>query len=302
MIEHLLTMKFDCSIQYSASDDATEIKVDNASVGLKPSTITLKNETNKLEIRLKHAALVTGAAVRLGKAIALTLAEQGYDIALHYNTGEEEAMKTATEIRSLGVNCSTFQYSFMDIKNIPNFIDHIINTYPYVDVLVNNASVYDSGTIMQTTDSMFDRQWTINFKAPFFLSKEFARHVKHGNIINMLDNKIFFNQFQYSAYLISKKALYEFTKMASIEFAPKIRVNAIAPGMILPPTERTIEYLEWRKQGIPLQKCGDVRDICAAIITLLTNTFINGHIMVVDGGESRNSTGRNVIAYNDGNI
>jgi pteridine reductase len=274
---------------------ATEIIWAGTPVGLRPAQLSA--ESGGKIARERRAALVTGAAVRLGNAIAKMLARSGYDIALHYNSSRNAAEAAAQEIRSLGVRCELFQHDLGDCSGIAKVVSDVVGRLPHLDLLVNSASVYDKARIAETTPEMLEQQWAVNFKAPFFLIKEFASRVEHGSIINLLDNKIAFNQFQYAAYLGSKKALAELTKMAALEFAPRIRVNGVAPGVVLPPPGREPSYLDWRRQTIPTQKLGNPAQICAAVDTLLRNEFMNGQIVFVDGGESMNFVGRNLDSY-----
>ena len=245
----------------------------------------------------RHAALVTGGAVRLGRAIAVSLAEAGYDIALHYNTSEAEAHAAAVEIRDRGVSCELFRCDLGDTAGLERLIANARATFGNLDVLINSASTYESGTISETTEELLDRMWAVNYKAPFFLMKAFRERVEDGSIVNVLDNKIAFNQYHYAAYLASKKALAELTKMAALEFAPRIRVNAVAPGVILPAAIRTPEYLQWRRLGIPVSEAGHPRHVCEAIRYLLTNRFLTGQILFVDGGEAIDVVGRNATTF-----
>jgi pteridine reductase len=240
---------------------------------------------------------VTGGAVRLGKELALTLARAGYDIALHYNASEQAADRTADLCRAAGVRCEIFRGDFRDANCIPGLMDDVAARFPHLDLLVNSASVYESNPIAKTTPDLLDRQWCVNFKAPFLLMKAFHLRVGRGAIVNVLDNKIAFNQFQYAAYLLSKKALAEATKMAALEFAPHIRVNGIAPGVVLPASTRDEAYLEWRKEAIPVGRMGDPDRLCQGFMALVSNDFINGQILFVDGGESGNFTGRNAPTF-----
>jgi pteridine reductase len=164
-------------------------------------------------------------------------------------------------------------------------------------VLVNSASIYESGTISQTSEEQLDRMWAVNFKAPFFLMKAFRQRVGRGSIVNVLDNKIAFNQYHYAAYLSSRKALADLTKMAALEFAPGIRVNAVAPGVIMPAATRTEEYLRWRRQAIPVSEIGHSSHVCEAVGYLLTNQFLTGQILFVDGGEAIDVVGRNATTF-----
>jgi 2-amino-4-hydroxy-6-hydroxymethyldihydropteridine diphosphokinase len=295
MLELVGTMGLACSAPSGSLWPATEIVLADVPVGLRPTRLCVENGVQTVWER--RAALVTGAAVRLGNAIAKMLARSGYDIALHYNSSRHAAEAAAEEIRSFGVRCELFQQDLGDCAGMVRLVTDVVERLPHLDLLVNSASVYDRARIAETTPEMLDHQWAVNFKAPFFLIKEFASRVEHGSIVNLLDNKIAFNQFQYAAYLGSKKALAELTKMAALEFAPRIRVNGIAPGVVLPPSGREPSYLEWRRQTIPTQKLGNPAQICAAVDTLLRNEFMNGQIVFVDGGESVNFVGRNLDSY-----
>lgn len=255
-------------------------------------------ESNKMQ----KAALVTGGAVRLGKAIAITLASHGLDIALHFYSSKQEAEKTAAEVRERGVRCDVFQFDLMQAHAIPDFMRSIKAVFPQLEVLVNSASGYQQAGILTTEIATFDTQLAINLRAPFFLTKAFAEQCGRGNIINILDNKIAFNQYQYAAYLLSKKAFAEFTKMAAVELAPDIRVNGVAPGVILPAATRAEEYIAWRIEGIPLKKQGHAQDIGQSIIHLIENPFITGQIIFIDGGESLTNTGRSAGDFDPGKV
>jgi len=244
------------------------------------------------------AALVTGGAIRVGKGIALALAKQGYDIALHYHSSVNAAKETQQQIQQMGVQCELFQADLSNAEEIEPLFQQIIQNFPHLNVLINSASTYQQALIQNTTIDSFDEQIAMNLKAPFFLIKNYAHYCKKGNIINIIDNKMGFNQFQYAAYLLAKKALAELTKMAAMEFAPHIRVNGVAPGTVLPIASRTEDYNNWRKQGIPLQRFAEIPEITQAILSLITNDYITGHILVVDGGELLTNTGRNTLNFN----
>lgn len=245
----------------------------------------------------KGAALVTGAAIRLGKAIALGLAQAGYDIALHYNSSAGPAEDTAVEIRALGVQCEIFQQDLRQTGTLAGFVGRVQAQMPHLNVLVNSASAYTQADILDTTPDIWETQFSVNLTAPVFLTQAFAKQVSQGNVINIIDNKMGFNQPQYAAYLLAKKGLAEFTKMASVELAPAVRVNGVAPGVVLPAGSRTAAYVAWRVQGIPLQKQGDPAHIVQAIRYCLENDFVTGQILIVDGGESLTNTGQNAATF-----
>jgi len=244
-----------------------------------------------------QAALVTGSAIRLGKHIALALAQYGFDIALHYNSSETEAENTAAEIRQHGVKCHLFQRDITQTNQIKPLMTQVLEVFPHLGVLVNSAAGYTQAHIATTTPDIFDFQFALNLRAPFFLTQAYAELCGKGNVINVIDNKIAFNQYQFAAYLLSKKALAEFTKLAALEFSPNIRVNGVAPGLTLPILSRSEEYLEWRLQGTPLKIKGEPQKITQAIISILENNFMTGQILFIDGGESLTNVGLNAGDY-----
>jgi len=237
---------------------------------------------------MQKAALVTGGAVRLGKAIAITLASHGLDIALHFYSSKQEAEKTAAEVRERGVRCDVFQFDLMQAHAIPDFMRSIKAVFPQLEVLVNSASGYQQAGILTTEIATFDTQLAINLRAPFFLTKAFAEQCGRGHIINILDNKIAFNQYQYAAYLLSKKAFAEFTKMAAVELAPDIRVNGVAPGAIAWPENGMSDAIKENiASQIPLGRTGDPADIARCVLFLVRDaTYSTGQIVAIDGGRS----------------
>ena len=246
---------------------------------------------------MAEAALVTGGAVRLGREIALALARAGYDVILHYFSSETAAQKTAAEIEACGVQCWQFPLDLRRVEEIDEWLATVKTAVPHLSVLVNSASVYSQARIGETTPTIFDEQWQVNVRAPFFLTQAFAALVGQGHVVNVIDNKIGFNQYEYAAYLLAKKALAEFTKMAALEFAPAMQVNGVAPGVVLPAVSRSETYIAWRKEGIPLKIQGTVKNVTDTILFILGNGFVTGQVFVVDGGESTAHVGRNAGAY-----
>lgn len=250
----------------------------------------------------RPAALITGGAVRLGKEIALALAHYGYDIAIHYNSSAKPAEETAVEIRALGVECHTFQQNLSDAHGLQPLIQQVKEQFPRFNLLVNSASTYIQAPIMDSTVEMFDLQTAVNVRAPFFLTKAFAQQCQKGVVINIIDNKIAFNQYQYATYLLAKKSLAEFTKMASLELAPALRVNAVCPGVVMPMSSRSQEYIDWRISGIPVGQQGSAENIAQAIRYIIENEFINGQILMIDGGESLTNSGQNAADYDPSKV
>jgi NAD(P)-dependent dehydrogenase (short-subunit alcohol dehydrogenase family) len=231
----------------------------------------------------RGTVLITGAAKRLGKAIALHLAQRGFSIALHFHTSQREAILVQKQIQDKGGSCTLFRCDLANEKAAGFLIPKVLKKHPDLCVLVNNASLFEKSSLKETEPAFFDRHFKINFKAPYFLTRDFARRVQSGQVIQMLDTKITRNLFGYSAYTLSKKALAEFTKMAALELAPRIRVNGIAPGFILLPKDKS-NLDAWVKK-IPLQKQGTEEAVLKAVEFLIENDYITGHSLFVDGGQ-----------------
>jgi NAD(P)-dependent dehydrogenase (short-subunit alcohol dehydrogenase family) len=244
-------------------------------------------------------ALVTGAGIRLGKEIALHLAKKDYKIALHYCSSKDQAQDVAKEIQKLNQECQLFPLDFSQNNNYMEYLTSIQQHMGKLELIINSASLYTEASINESTQDQFEKMFRVNLQAPFFLSQAFYRCCQKGDIINIIDNKIHFNQYQYSYYLLSKKALAELTKMAALEFSPNIRVNAIAPGVIYPKKSRTKEYIAWRIKEIPLGFQGEIADILQGIDYLLNSKFITGQILTIDGGESIKNTGKNFSSYKE---
>lgn len=233
----------------------------------------------------KGAALVTGGARRIGAAIARALALHGYDVALHYRTSAEPAQRTAKEIEGLGRRCRLFRCDLNDHQETAALIPSVREHFPELNVLVNNASIFEPGTLRETGHDLFERHFNINIKAPFFLTQVLAEGCAQGQIINILDTRVSRADPHHAAYTLSKKALLELTKMAARELGPAIRVNGVSPGMILPPPGGVVDELERRSAALPLKRIGNTANLVAAVLFLLDNPFVTGECIYVDGGE-----------------
>lgn len=248
----------------------------------------------------QQAALITGGATRLGRYFAEALAEAGYDIALHANRSREEAEEVAQGIRAKGRECTIFPCDFLSDElsaELNGLIQAAKQQFPGLNLLLNSASAYEPAPIGATELVMLETQFRVNMFTPLLLTRYFAEAVKEGQVINIIDNKVAYHQYPYAAYLLSKKSLAEMTRMAALEFAPHIRINGIAPGVVLPASQRTSDYIEWRIEGIPVKRQGDPEHLVQALNYLLNNAFVAGQILFVDGGESNNIEGRHSENY-----
>lgn len=234
---------------------------------------------------LTHStALVTGAGKRIGKALALALAREGVDVAIHYNTSRHAAEQVADDARRFGVRADIAQADLSDVPQVESLIQNAGTLVGKLDILINSASIFPQDRILDFGLDDFSANMQVNALAPLWLSRAFAEQTQTGVILNLLDTRILDYDRDHAAYHLSKRALYTMTRMLSVELAPGIRVNGVAPGLILPPPGRDAAYLEERKQTNPLRRIGTLDDISAAALFLLRSDFITGQILYVDGG------------------
>jgi len=236
-------------------------------------------------IKTQPTVLITGGARRIGKAICLSLASRGFNIAVHYHHSRPDAQKVAAEIRRHGGTCEIFRANLTDPGQTADLIPKVLKRFPKLDVLINNASVFKTSTVKNQGFKSLREHFTVNFEAPFLLTSTFARVCKQGNIINLLDTHIVKNTTRHAAYLLSKKALCELTRIAAAELAPRVRVNGIAPGLILPPEHSKSGYLDRLAKDIPLRRKGKSEQITQTVLFLLDNPYITGQVIFNDGGE-----------------
>ena len=228
-------------------------------------------------------ALVTGAAHRLGKVFALTLAQQGFDILLHYHRSLEAALQTQAEIESLGGRAILSQADLTD----PSQIQSLISSLDSLSVLVNSAAFMPSGNVDALTIENWDTALDLNLRAPFLLVQESAKKMTDGGlVVNITDVGAQKAWSRYPSYTVSKAALESLTRILARALAPKIRVNAIAPGFVL--QSDIVSGEEWQRliNRIPLKRPARPEELGSALEFLLKNEYITGQTIVVDGGYS----------------
>jgi pteridine reductase len=237
---------------------------------------------------MQKTALITGGAQRIGKEMAVHLAANGWSIAIHYNRSEAPAKELADKLTILHPNqqFQTFGADLTITSSTEQLIPSVISEMGEPSLLINNASVFEPKSLKETSMSFFDEQITVNFKAPFILTRDFANFCKSGNIINFVDTRITTNKSNFAAYTLAKKALWELTKMSAFELGPEIRVNAIAPGLTLAPAEKGEDYLWNLAKHIPLQRPGGLEPILKSLDFILNNEYLTGQLLFCDGGEN----------------
>ena len=232
-------------------------------------------------------ALVTGAGKRIGRAIAIDLARHGWAVGVHHHCSSDDAAGTLAIIEAEGAHGCIVEADLADETQSAGLMAQSSDALGPVTLLVNNASTYAPGTITETDLELFQSQFDVNFKAPFFLSRDFRNHVPQGHIINLLDTRITSHRkHQYAAYTLAKKALAALTTMAAVEFAPEIRVNGIALGPVIAPPDEADAYLEHAAQRTPLLRPGSPEPVIDTLRFLLSNDHLTGQIIFCDGGEN----------------
>ena len=232
-------------------------------------------------------AIVTGGAHRLGKAFALSLAQLGYSIALQYRGSTDEAEHTVKEIRALGVECIPIRADLTVPKKI-GFLFSLVDEFkPPVKLLVNSAAVMPVGTPQELELQDWDSALDLNLRAPFLLSQGAAERMTEGGlIVNITDIGAQKAWSRYPSYTVSKAALDSLTKLLARAFAPNIRVNAIAPGLVLQSDVVTEEQWEKLVYRLPLKRAAKLEEITSTLKFLIENEYITGQTIVVDGGYS----------------
>jgi NAD(P)-dependent dehydrogenase (short-subunit alcohol dehydrogenase family) len=243
-------------------------------------------------------ALITGAGKRLGRAMALYLADRGFDIAVHYASSGDEAEEVAGMIRAKGQNACTVQADLLNEDETQGLVDAAIDGIGGpLTVLVNNASIFDYDNIDTATRESWDRHMESNLRAPFVLTQNFAAQlpepetddmdepVASGLVVNMVDQRVRKLTPEFMTYTIAKMGLWAFTQTAAMALAPKCRVNAIGPGPTLRGARQSETHFANQRAATVLERGSNPSDITAALGYFLDAPAITGQLLCVDGGQ-----------------
>jgi len=234
-------------------------------------------------------ALVTGAAIRLGRSIALRLAQEGFVIAAQYNTSRDEAESLREEITGDNGRCSLFEVDLAVPDIVSPFFRDVTEQCGMPNLIVNNAAMFVNDDASDFSLDQFDRHVNVNLKAPIVLSKEFFNGCDDREdrlIVNMLDNKVYALNPDFFSYTVSKCALRDSTEMLAMRFAPKVRVCGIAPSVTLISGKQTQKNFEKSRELTPLKRGPSPEEIAEAVVFMWRTKSYNGDIMTLDGGQS----------------
>jgi pteridine reductase len=233
----------------------------------------------------RPVALVTGAAHRVGRAIAIHLAESGFDIAVHYRSSANDAAGVVDECKARGAHATAFRADLSDTAAPDSLIAAVMTACGRVDALVNSAASMAITPLETVTPAEWDDVFAVNLRAPFFLSLAAARAMPDGGaIVNLADHLAEDSMQRLVPHGISKAGVVAMTRHLAKQFAPRVRVNAVEPGAVLPPPDWPDEARDRFVRETPLQRLGTPDDVAAAVLYLLRAPFVTGHVLVVDGG------------------
>jgi len=235
-----------------------------------------------------RVALVTGAAKRLGRVVALRLADEGADVAIHYGKSANEAREVVSEIEKRGQHAASFSADLISVPAIQRLFDDATRHFGRLDILVNSAANFLETKFGETSESVWDASLDANLKAPFFCSQAAAPHLAQsgrGVIINFSDIGGLLGWREFLPHSISKAGVIVLTRILAKELAPKVRVNAIAPGTISMPGDPPQLEADYIRRA-PLRRAGRPEEVADAAIYLITAEFITGQVLVLDGGRT----------------
>jgi len=236
----------------------------------------------------RPVALVTGAGQRIGAAIARDLARHGWSVVIHYRNSRAEAESLVAEIAAAGGRASALGADLSREAEAEALVPQAVAAFGGVGLLVNNASVFEMDKIESATRASWDRHIETNLRAPVVLSQAFARQLPEGvegNIINLLDQRVWKLTPYFLSYTVAKSGLWTLTQTLALALAPRIRVNGIGPGPTLPSARQTEEQFRQQQAAVPLRRGPALEEIAATVRFILSTPSLTGQMIALDGGE-----------------
>jgi NAD(P)-dependent dehydrogenase (short-subunit alcohol dehydrogenase family) len=237
---------------------------------------------------IPKAALVTGGARRIGRALVQALAEDGFAVAIHHHRSQQEAAALAEEIRRAGGKAVALGADLADEAAVKRLLPEAEAALGPIGVLINNASIFGNDTLGAATRESWDTHMAINLRAPFVLTQEFAARLPEeagGAVVNLLDERVWNLTPYFVSYTLTKSALWTLTRTAALALAPRIRVNGIGPGPTLPSPRQSATQFVDRVRAMPLRRGTSPEEIAAALRFILGAPAMTGQMIALDGGE-----------------
>lgn len=243
--------------------------------------------------RGRRVALVTGGAVRLGRAIALGLAEAGHDVAIGYHSSGDDAERARLDIEGLGRSCLAVRADLAEPDGPEALVDAVRERYGRLDVVVNSAASFRSGALADVDAREWDAVMDLNVRAPHLVVRAAAAMLDaaEGCVVNIADLSAFQAWAQYPHHSVSKAALAHLTRVQARALAPRVRVNAVAPGAVLAPDEWPESRWQTLARRAVLRRTGSPDDVVRAVLYLVEADFVTGHVLPVDGGRLLGQSG-----------
>lgn len=237
---------------------------------------------------MRKVALVTGGAVRVGRALSVGLAEAGYDVVVHYHRSEAAAREVVRAVETLGRRAVLVQADLADGEGATTVVAAAREGFGRLDLLVNSAASFDAAPLLEVDEARWDRVMALNLKGPFLTVREGADLLRAcgGSVVNLLDLSALQPWTEYPHHAVSKAGLLHLTKILARVLAPEVRVNAIAPGTVLPPDDHDAESRRRERARTPVGRLGTPDDVLRTVLFLAGSPFITGEVVVVDGGRS----------------
>lgn len=234
----------------------------------------------------RGAALVTGGARRIGRAIALKLAGAGYDVAIHYGSSRDESEAAAEAVRALGRRAALVQADLTVEAEVRALIPAAVEALGPLSVLVNNASVFEDDRVGALSRETWDRHIETNLRAPIVLAEAFAAQAPDGSaIVNLLDQRVLKPDPRFFSYALSRNGLWWATRTMAQALAPRIRVNGVGPGPTLPSIHQTPADFAAEAAAVPLARAGSPEAVADAVLWLVDADLVTGQMIAVDGGQ-----------------
>jgi NAD(P)-dependent dehydrogenase (short-subunit alcohol dehydrogenase family) len=233
-------------------------------------------------------ALVTGGARRIGRAIVEDLAHNGWAVAIHYNHSHDEAADTLSKISAAGGRAACVRGDLAELGSVATVVRDAAKALGPITLLVNNASIFEKDTFGELDLDLWQRQFAVNLGAPVFLAEAFAAQLPagvEGNIVNLLDQRVFRPMPDHFSYQLSKSALFTATEVLAKALAPRVRVNGIAPGPVLPSAHSAPERFAAYVAALPLKRQPDLADFGRTVRYFVESRSITGQVIALDGGQ-----------------